>query len=82
MAEGWGEDFDDEGNVIGEVPDDSPEAFHEKHKYKIVAVWLGFVLINLPEMTSPGMAVGVAITALVISMVLVFVGVKISSALR
>lgn len=82
MSEGWGEDFDEEGNVIGETPDDSPEAFHEKHIYKIVAVWAGIILVNLPDLTSPGVAVGAAIVGLALAVGIVFLGVKISGGVR
>jgi len=76
---GWGEDYDDDGNVIGEVPDDESNSLLMNHPGKIFGVWiLWFSLAifgNLSEL-SPGFLMGAGGVSFVTSFILVWVYVR------
>ena len=80
MSGGWGQDFDEDGNVIGEMPDghDDP-AFHEAYKTKIVLVAGLLFLLNLNDAAAlgPGGLVGSLAGSLAVGALLVYVGVGI-----
>lgn len=78
MSEGWGQDFDEDGNVIGDVPDDDP-SFVDEHKYKIAIVASVLFLLNLPQTAPNGAAglIGSAVGSVFLGSVLVFLGVGI-----
>ena len=74
MAEetGWGSDFDEDGNVIGEVPDDSQESFAFQHKVKIGLVWAAVFAIQLPNLVATVPSVGGLIGSVIMSFVVAF----------
>jgi len=45
---GWGRDFDDDGNVIGDVPDSNGGFFHT-YRYHLVGVWLFWLVLSSPR---------------------------------
>lgn len=75
MSEGWGQDFDEDGNVIGEVPE-KEESLLVRHKYKVVAVavaWFLLTALGNPG-SSPGYYIGTAIGSTVAACALVAAG--------
>lgn len=75
MSDGWGQDFDEDGNVIGEVPDSGVEPFHREHQYKILAVAGVLFAITAPGFSTmqarPGVAVGAGLASLAIAALVV-----------
>lgn len=80
MVEGWGDDFDEDGNVIGEVPD-SEGGFFEEHWKAVLVATLAVFLVQLPRVTAAsdglGGLLGGAIGALIIGIPLAYAGVKL-----
>lgn len=72
MSDGWGQDFDEDGNVIGEVPDDDP-SFLDEHKYKLIAASGAIFLVNAPRAASggPGAVVGALLVSAFVGALLV-----------
>lgn len=68
MTEGWGEDFDEDGNVIGEMPESDTEPnFVEKHWKAVVIASLIVFAINLPRLSSSIGSIGGLIGGLLAS---------------
>lgn len=78
MSESWGDDFDEEGDVIGEVPEDEP-SFFRKHNGKILGLAGLLLLFNASNggFASPAALAGVAVGSLAVSYGLVYIGVGI-----
>jgi len=71
---GWGDDYDEDGNVIGEVPEDDP-SFAREHAGKLLGVWLVWFALTVPKAgwaESPGIPLGAAVGSAVVAFVLVY----------
>lgn len=72
MSEGWGQDFDEDGNVIGEVPE-KEEMLLVRHKYKFAAIavfWFLVAALGDPS-GGPGHYIGAAVGSAVVAAALV-----------
>jgi hypothetical protein len=74
-SSGWGRDFDDDGNVIGEVPEQETDSMLPQHWKKILAVASVWLVINVVgrrlELSLEG-AIGAVVGSLIVSTVLVY----------
>jgi len=71
---GWGKDRDEDGNVIGEVPEDDPP-FAREHAGKLLGVWAVWFALTVPKAgwaESPGLPLGAAVGSAVVAFVLVY----------
>lgn len=86
-TEGWGQDFDEDGNVIGEMPDEesgNEPGFIKQRKLSIGILTAIQLLPSLPGLAATtsgvggliGALFGGAIMAFLVSVVVVFVWVK------
>jgi hypothetical protein len=75
MSNDWGQDFDDEGNVLGEVPD-GDAGFFSEHWVAVVVAVVAVFLLNVPRVgTEPGALVGAALASTVVGVPLAYVAV-------
>jgi len=73
---GWGKDRDDDGNVIGEVPDNESNSLLMNHPGKIFGVWILWFALSIfgnQFELSPGVLIGAGGMSFVLSFVLVWV---------
>lgn len=64
---GWGRDFDDEGNVVGEVPN-STGGFFDRYRYHLLGVWVVWLLVSAPRLfaqTGDASIIGVVAGAMI-----------------
>lgn len=81
MSDGWGKDFDEDGNVIGEIPEDDSESFVLEHKYKISLLAVLVFALRAPSVAASAGVAGL-VGAGVMSILVAIFGVYIYTWIR
>jgi hypothetical protein len=74
-SSGWGQDYDEDGNVIGDVPDGQNDSLISNHPGKLIGVWVlcfSFALFNNQSGLSGGFVMGAGAMSFVFSFILVY----------
>jgi hypothetical protein len=75
MSNDWGQDFDDEGNVLGEVPD-GDGGFFSEHWLAVVVAVVAVFLVNVPRVGGDaGALVGAALASTAVGVPLAYAAV-------
>jgi hypothetical protein len=74
-SSGWGQDYDEDGNVIGDVPDSQNDSLITNHPGKLIGVWILWFSLSLfgnQSGLSAGVVIGSGAASFVFSFILVY----------